>query len=192
MTPNARIDLNTILIVATEIVDTDGVQSLTLATLAKKLKIRPPSLYNYIDGLQGLQVALAIYGLEELYKSLSQAAIGRSKYEAVHEISKAYMRFARTHPGLYEATLWANADLSNSEFNCISSKIVDLVVRVLDSYDLEEEESIHASRGLRSILHGFASLEQKNGFGIPIDLDVSIGLIIDIFIEGIHKIKSEK
>lgn len=192
MAPKAGIDLNTILTAATEIVDTDGVHSLTLATLAKKLKIRPPSLYNHVDGLQGLQGALAIYGLEELYTHLSQAAIGRSKDEAIHAISKAYMSFARTHPGLYEATLWANADLNNPEFNRISSKIVDLVVRVLHAYDLDDEESIHASRGLRSILHGFASLEQKNGFGIPIDLDVSISLIIDTFLAGIHKMKSQR
>ncbi|MGM7723421.1 WHG domain-containing protein [Metabacillus sp. Hm71] len=191
MSPKAGLDLNTILAAATEIVDTDGVHALTLATLAKKLKIRPPSLYNHVDGLQGLQKALALYGLEELYKRLSQAAIGRSKDEAVHAISKAYMSFARAHPGLYEATLWANADVHDIDFNRISSKIVDLVVQVLHAYELEDEEAIHASRGLRSILHGFASLEQKNGFGIPIDLDVSISLLINTFLAGIHKMKSQ-
>lgn len=192
MSPKARLDLNTILAAATEIVDTDSVHSLTLATLAKKLKIRPPSLYNHVEGLQGLQGALAIYGLEELYKGMSQAAIGRSKDEAVHAISKAYISFARAHPGLYEATLRANADLNSTEFNSISSKIVDLVVRVLNAYELEDEDSIHATRGLRSILHGFASLEQKNAFGIPIDIDISLSLLIDTFLAGIHKMKSQK
>ncbi|WP_141433812.1 TetR/AcrR family transcriptional regulator [Bacillus sp. 03113] len=192
MSPRAGLDLNTILAAATEIVDTDGVYSLTLATLAKKLKIRPPSLYNHVDGLQGLQKALAIYGLEELYKVLSHAAIGRSKDDAVHAMSKAYINFARVHPGLYEATLWANTDLSSTEFQSIGPKIVDLVIRVLNAYELEDEESVHAARGLRSILHGFASLEQKKGFGIPLDLDVSIRLLIDTFLAGIHKMKSQK
>lgn len=192
MSSKEKIDLTTLLAATTEIVDADGVQALTLAKLAKKLGIRPPSLYNHVDGLQGLQEALAIYGLEELYKRLSEAAIGRSKDEAVHALSHAYMSFARRHPGLYEATLWANADLNNSDFNCISSKIVDLIVRVLHAYDLGDEESIHATRGLRSILHGFASLEQKHGFGIPLDIDVSISLLIDTFLAGIHKMKSKK
>ncbi|MBD1379808.1 TetR-like C-terminal domain-containing protein [Metabacillus arenae] len=192
MSPRAGLDLNIILGAATEIVDTDGVYSLTLATLAKKLKIRPPSLYNHVDGLQGLQRDLAIYGLEELYKRMSQAAIGRSKDEAVHAISQAYISFARDHPGLYEATLWANADFYSTALENISSKIMDLVVRVLNAYELNDEESIHASRGLRSILHGFASLEQKKAFGIPIDIDVSITLLIDTFLAGIHKIKSQK
>ncbi|MFT4416651.1 WHG domain-containing protein [Fredinandcohnia humi] len=192
MSPKAGLDLNTILAAATEIVDTDGVHSLTLATLAKKLKIRPPSLYNHVDGLQGLQGALAIYGLEELYNGMSQAAIGQSKDEAVHAISKAYISFARAHPGLYEATLGANADLNSTEFNSISSKIVDLVVRVLNAYELEDEDSIHATRGIRSILHGFASLEQRNAFGMPIDIDISLNLLIDTFLAGIHKMKSQK
>ena len=132
-----------------------------MATLAKKLSIRPPSLYNHVDGLQGLHEALAIHGLEELYNGFSEASIGRSKDEAIHAISKAYMTFARTHSGLYEASLWVNPDSNNLDFNRISTKIVNLIIRVLEACGFEEEKSIHATRGLRSIFHGFASLEQK-------------------------------
>ncbi|MGM0874747.1 MAG: TetR/AcrR family transcriptional regulator [Bacillota bacterium] len=190
MSPRIGLDLQTILQAATEIADQDGVEAVTLATLAKKLTIRPPSLYNHIDGLTGLRKKLAIHGIEELYSKLAQAAIGRSKDEAVHAIADAYVSFTRSHPGLYELTL-NTSNPNNKDIQLAGKKIVDLTIQVLNGYGLEEEEALHAVRGIRSILHGFSSLEQKGGFGLPLDLDVSLHLLIDSFLAGIYKLKSD-
>jgi hypothetical protein len=57
---------------------------------------------------------------------------------------------------------------------------------------LEEDEAIHALRGLRSLVHGFATLEISGGFGIPLDLDESFSRLVDLFITGLegHKLNS--
>jgi AcrR family transcriptional regulator len=188
MSPRAGLDMLTILQNAAEIVDQEGIEELTLASLAKKLNIRPPSLYNHFDGLTGLRKHLAIYGLERLYERLSYAAIGRSRDEAVHQLGMAYVDFARTHPGLYEATLIA-PDPSDAEVQQAGQKIVDLTTRVLSVYGLKDDAALHAVRGLRSVLHGFASLEQRGGFGLPLSLDESLRLLIKTFIAGIHVMK---
>ncbi|MBM7603820.1 AcrR family transcriptional regulator [Metabacillus crassostreae] len=191
MSPRMGLDLQTILKAATELADEQGIDSVTLATLAKKLTIKPPSLYNHIDGLTGLKKKLALLGLEELYNLLANAAIGLSKDEAVHAVSMAYFSFARSHPGLYELTLSAPKP-EETEIELAGKKIVDLTVQILSAYDLEEQEVIHAVRGLRSILHGFSSLEQKGAFGLPLDLDKSLYLLIESYIAGIHKMKDNK
>ncbi|WP_026677492.1 TetR/AcrR family transcriptional regulator [Fictibacillus gelatini] len=191
MSPRIGLDLNTILKAATEIADAHGIEEVTLASLAKKLNVRSPSLYNHIDGLPGLRKKLAVYGLELLYSQWKRAAAGRSGEDAVHEIAKAYIAFARTHPGLYEATLLA-PDSWDHDVQRAGGKMVDLALGVLKDFELEGEPAIHAVRGLRSILHGFASLEQKGGFGLPLDLDVSVRLIIDTFLAGIHAIKQNE
>lgn len=188
MSPRIGLTLDTILHAATEIADEQGLAEVTLANLAKKLKIRPPSLYNHIDGLKGLRKLLAIYGLEKLYNELMEAAVGYSGDEAVRAIGVAYVDFARTHPGLYEATLHA-PDPQEEEVKKAGNKIVELTVKVLSVYGLEEEASLHAIRGLRSILHGFASLEQSQGFGLPLDLDETLRRLIDTFLAGIHVMK---
>lgn len=188
MSPRVGLDLTTILQAAIAIADTEGMEAITLATLARKLNVRPPSLYNHIDGLNGLRDKLAIYGLGQLYNQMADAAIGKSGDEAVREIGKAYIKFARLHPGLYEATLQAPTK-ENSEVQEAGGQIVELTIRVLKGYGLDDESSIHAVRGLRSILHGFASLEQKGGFGLPLDLDKSLQLLIDTFLAGIHAMK---
>ncbi|MFC4767810.1 TetR/AcrR family transcriptional regulator [Effusibacillus consociatus] len=190
MSPRMGLEMNTILKAATEIADTHGIDEVTLASLAKKLKIRSPSLYNHVDGLQGLRKKLAIHGLEQLHNVLTRAAIGRSGDDAVRALGEEYVAFVRAHPGLYEATLRA-PDPRDPDIQRAGSKIVDLAVRVLNAYGLENEAALHATRGLRSILHGFASLEQIGGFGLPLNLDVSFRLLIDTFLAGIHMMKQK-
>lgn len=182
--PKIGLELTYILEAAGELADHNGMQEVTLVNLAKKLNIRPPSLYNHFDGLPGLRKMLAIYGIEKLYEELADAAIGVSGADAVLSLSRAYVNFARQHPGIYEATLMA-PDPEDTEVQQAGAKIVDLTVRVLHSFELEGDRALHAVRGLRSILHGFASLEQKGGFKMALDLDESLLMVIRAFLNGL-------
>ncbi|MDM5328901.1 TetR/AcrR family transcriptional regulator [Neobacillus sp. CF12] len=184
--PKVGLELNAILEVAGEIADLQGMQEVTLANLAKKLGIRPPSLYNHFDGLGGLRKKMAIYGLNRLYEELVQAAIGVAGDDAVLSISKAYVDFARRHPGIYEATLMA-PDMEDEDVQQAGAKVVELSVRVLQDYHLKDEKALHAVRGLRSILHGFSSLEQRGGFKMALDLNESLEIIIKGFISGMRE-----
>ncbi|KOA18424.1 hypothetical protein CLHOM_33260 [Clostridium homopropionicum DSM 5847] len=188
MSPRIGLDLNTILKAATEIADTKGVNEITLASLAQKLEVRTPSLYNYIEGLPGLRKKLAIYGIEQLHIAITHAVIGLAGDAAVRAMSEAYLSFARLHPGLYEATFMA-PDPMDLDVQKASKEVTDVVVRALKAYDLSDEEAIHVTRGLRSVLHGFASIEQMGGFRLSYDLDVSFNLLVDTFIKGIHNFK---
>lgn len=191
MSPRIGLHTHTVLQAAAEIADTRGLDEVTLAALAQKLDIRSPSLYNHINGLPGLRSKLAVYGLEQLLSVMNRAAVGVSGDEAVRAISEAYVAFVRMHPGLYDATLRA-PDPESADWQRVGSDIVDLVLRVLQAYDLDGDAALHAVRGLRSLLHGFASLEQGGGFGLPLDLDVSFRLLIDTFLAGIHTMKQNQ
>jgi AcrR family transcriptional regulator len=182
--PKFSLDLPTILEAAGELADHNGIYEVTLANLAKKLGIRPPSLYNHFEGLPGLRKQLAIYGLNQLYEHLANAAIGVSGIDALLTVSRNYVQFAREHPGVYEATLFA-PDPEDPEVQQAGSKIVDLSVRLLACLELEGERAIHAVRGLRSILHGFSSLEQRGGFKMSLDLDESLAIIVKSFLAGV-------
>jgi len=186
MSPRIGLDLPAILQAAAELADEHGFDAVTLASLARKLGIRPPSLYNHVDGLGDLRKKLAVYGLRQLHDDLARAAIGRSGDDAVRALAEAYVAFVRNRPGLYEATL-RSPDPKDPEVQRAGKETSDLVVRVLRAYGLEEEAALHAVRGLRSLLHGFASLEQKGGFGLPLSPDKSFRLMIDTFLAGIRR-----
>lgn len=176
----------TILKTAVELVDQEGFESLTLAGLSKKLNIQPPSLYNHVKGLDGVKQMLAVHGLRELYKVLADATIGRAGEEAVLELARAYLTFSRKHPGIYECIMKAPGE-GEHELNSAAKDLVNLIQKVFYFYKLDEASSIHAIRSLRSLIHGFASLERIGGFGIPIGIDESLDYALRTFLNGLEK-----
>lgn len=181
----AGLDTHTLVLAAAELADAQGVQEVTLAALAAKLGVRPPSLYNHINGLAGLRTLLAIHGLEQLYDAMSAAAEGARGEQAVHALSQAYIGFARQHPGLYETTLRA-PEQGDTALEAAGGRVLSLIIQVLSCFGLDEEGNLHAVRGLRSILHGFSALENQGGFGMPLDLNVSLTRLIRAYIAGIR------
>lgn len=190
--PRAGLDETTVLAAATEMADANGVDEIVLAKLAKKLGVRTPSLYNHVDGLIGLKRKLTIKGLGELYETLTRAAVGKAKDDAVRALAKAYIDFARKHPGLYEATQ-RTAGWQDDEIQKAAAKVIEPVIQVFKAYGVEDNQlSIHMVRGFRSLLHGFASLEQRGGFGIPVDINESFKVLVDTFLAGIRSyVKSQ-
>jgi len=49
---------------------------------------------------------------------------------------------------------------------------------VLAGYGLTGDDAIDATRAMRSALHGFVSLEQAGGFGLPVDIDHSYSQLV--------------
>ncbi|WNB93781.1 TetR-like C-terminal domain-containing protein [Bacillus sp. NEB1478] len=184
MSPRIGLDSKTVVMTAAKIADERGVDQVTLASLARTLKIRTPSLYNHIDGLEGLKRKLAIYGLKELRIKLQKNISEKDKEETIRSLAEAYIQFARSRPGLYELILPA-ADLNDPDIHQEGKALVDILIGVFRDYDLKEDAALHAVRGFRSVLHGFVSLEQKGGYGLPLDLDVTLKLLISSFIKGI-------
>jgi hypothetical protein len=57
---------------------------------------------------------------------------------------------------------------------------------MLRGYRLGSSQEIHALRMLRSILHGFATLEAADGFQIDTDVDDSFTWMIDFIDHGLQ------
>lgn len=184
MSPRIGLTLSKVIETAANIADASGIQEVTLSVLAKRLGVRSPSLYNHVSSLHDVRKNLGISGMEKLYVTLQKAVEGKVKDEAIYALGKAYVSFVRTHPGLYEATF-----LQDEEVGRAGEKIVQLCLSLLKQYDLQEEEALHATRGLRSICHGFASLEQCGGFGLPLHVNESLHLLLGAFVKGLPEFR---
>ncbi|TYP76602.1 TetR/AcrR family transcriptional regulator [Paenibacillus methanolicus] len=189
--PRIGLDLPAVIRAATEIADAQGLEAVTLASLAQKLQIRSPSLYNHVNGLPELRRQLALSGLTQMSELFASALAGKTGDEAIRAFSYAYLDFARAHPGLYEAVQRA-VDPDDNRLQEAAGSVVGMAVNALEVYGLRGEAAIHAVRGLRSFLHGFANLEKQGGFGIPLDLDVTFRLIIDTFLAGVKAMQAEE
>jgi len=174
-----------VVVVAAALADEHGLEALTLAQVAARLGVKLPSLYNHVDGLPGLRRELALLGGRELAERLRDVAVGKAGDEAVVAIADAYRAFVLAHPGRYGATVRAPA-AGDAELEEVARAIVKTVVAVLAPYGLAGDEATHAVRGLRSLVHGFATLEQAGGFGLALDKDASFGRLLRAYLEGLR------
>ncbi len=186
MSHRVGLDQASVVEAAVKLIDEEGIEQLSLGLLAERLGIRTPSLYNHVAGLSGLKHDLALYCLRDLLDRILRATIGKSRAEAIVALADAYRAYARETPGRYALTLQAPPPF-DQELQAIALQLVDVVRAVLAPYRLSEEEAIHAIRSLRSIVHGFISLEVAGGFGMPVDLDASFHWLINLFITGLNR-----
>ena len=165
--------------------DSCGFHALSLAELAGRLGVRPPSLYNHVANLAAIERDLAVLGVRELGARLARAAVGKAGDDAVYALAQAYRTFVHERPGLYAATERAPAP-DDEEWRMAGAEVVAIVQATLDGYGLRGDDAIHALRALRSFIHGFATLEQGGGFGIPLDLDESFRRLLAIYVAGVR------
>jgi AcrR family transcriptional regulator len=184
MSRRAGLDHEAVVEAAAKLVDEEGIDQLSLGRLAERLGIRTPSLYNHVAGLPGLKHDLALYSLRDLLNHATRATIGKSRAEAIIGLADAFRSYARQTPGRYTLTQQA-PDPGDRELQLVAQQVVDVVRAILAPYGLSEEDAIHAIRGLRSIVHGFVSLEVIGGFGLPVDLDASFHWLINVFVSGL-------
>lgn len=151
---------------AERIADEDGLQQLTLSTVARRLGVRQPSLYKHIDGMEGLLRSIAVQAKNELADTISRATVGRAGGDAIRSMAHAYRAWALQHPGRYMAIQRAPAD-GDVEDDIASRALVQVVLDVLAGFELRGDDAIDATRTLRSALHGFVTLETVGGFGLP-------------------------
>jgi AcrR family transcriptional regulator len=182
--PRAGLDPDAVVGAAAALADAEGLDAVTLARLASDLGVRSPSLYAHIGGLDDLRRRLAARGARELAAALQAAAAGRAAGDALLAIAHAYRDYARRHPGLYAAIQPApNPD--DPDAVAAAGQVVGVVVAVLRGYGIEGDDAIHATRIIRSALHGFVSLEAAGGFGLPVDLDDTFARLVATLDRGL-------
>lgn len=185
--PRAGLDAETVVAAAAELADAEGLQALTLAGLAARLGVRSPSLYVHVGGLDDLRTRLAVRGARELTAALQAAAAGRARSDALHAVADAYRAYAHAHPGAYAAMQRApgNRGDADPEITAAAAALIDVLVAVLQGYELHDEDAIHAVRMVRAALHGFVSLEREGGFAMPIDLEESYWRLVVMLDHGL-------
>ena len=178
--PRAGLTPDAVLDAAGRIADADGLPAVTLARLAAGLGVRPPSLYKHVDGLDAIHRGLALRGLEEATLRCQRATVGKAREAALFAFAHAYWQFARDHPGLYAASVRA-AKPGENDIAAAGEALIGVVLAVLAGYGVKGDDALHATRGLRAIVHGFVSLDAMGAFRLKLDLAESFDRLLGAF-----------
>ena len=169
------------------LVDEIGFDNLSMGLLAERLGVKTPSLYKHVASQADLAHRIAVLAMTELADAIRDATQGRAGSEALAAGAQAMRTYVREHPGRYAAGNAAPAPTGPDD------PLIPAVDRVLASwaamlrgYRLDPDQEIHALRMLRSILHGFATLEAAGGFQIDTDVDDSFTWMIGFIDQGLQ------
>lgn len=174
--PRAGLSTAAVVDAALTVADEHGIEGLTLAAVAGQTGVATPSLYKHVAGLGELRTLLGARVLTDMAEYFTRAVLGRSGDDAVTALMHAYRAYVKEHPARYAAV--PLDPLHDPALAPAGGKLMEVVLGVLRAYDLQPSEAIHATRCLRAVAHGFASLEAGGGFGLPEDLDHTYGQLI--------------
>ena len=162
---------------AAQLVDEVGRERLTLSGLAKRLGVAQPSLYKHVEGLDGLNRLLSILALSEIGATMRRASTGRAREDAIGALANAYRTYALNHPGRYGYVVHAPPP-DDAAWEAAAVEILSILDDVFTGYGITGADAVDAARFVRSVLHGFVSLELGGGFGLPQSADASFRRLV--------------
>jgi len=172
------------------LVDEIGFAQLSMGLVAERLGVKAPSLYKHVTSQADLAHRIAILAATEFGDAIRDATQGRAGGEALAAAAHAMRTYVREHPGRYEAVNSARPEGPDDPFIRASDRILGSLSAVLRGYHLDPAQEIHALRMLRSMLHGFSTLEVAGGFQIDADIDDSFTWMITFIDQGFQATKT--
>jgi AcrR family transcriptional regulator len=174
------------------LVDEIGFAQLSMGLVAERLGVKTPSLYKHVTSQADLAHRIAILAATELGDAIRDATQGRAGGDALAAAAHAMRTYVREHPGRYEAVNSARPGGPDDPFIRASDRTLGSLSAVLRGYHLDPAQEIHALRMLRSMLHGFSTLEAAGGFQIDTDIDDSFTWMITFIDQGLQATKTTR
>ena len=98
----AKISRAAIVQIALQMVEEGGAEPPSLRAIARRLRVAANALYNYFPDRADLNAAIAVAGSRKMLAAVKRGIGATEAREALDRFSKAFLRFARNHPQLYD------------------------------------------------------------------------------------------
>ena len=157
-----KITRDQVLTRAIAILNEEGLDSLSMRELARRLDVKAPSLYRYFPDKISIERAAVDVANQLMLAALQKAVKSAHPTEAILAAGNAYRRFAKTKPHLY--ALMMEKRLVFPPASDTGKKLWNFVLSLVHAGASEWDETARAV-ALWSFLHGFVSLEQSGRFG---------------------------
>ncbi|WP_298338945.1 TetR-like C-terminal domain-containing protein [Ferrimicrobium sp.] len=177
--PRARLGSAAVTEAGASLADEIGVGQLSMGLVAERVGVKTPSLYKHVGGLADLTYRIAVLAMGELGDCVRDAAQGRAGTDALIAVARAMRMYVKEHPGRYRATNIVTPGGPEDPFVVASDRLLRSLAAVLHGYRISPAEEIHALRMLRSMLHGFVTLELEDGFRLGVDASESFDWMIN-------------
>src|SRR5215212_834355 len=166
LSPRAR----AIVTAASEILEREGPEGLTMRRLGDAVGIRAPSLYKHFPDKAAVEIALIDDGFEVIADRF-EAALTNGE-DSLVEIAIAYRAFARAHPHLYR--LMTTGPLPRERLRPgVEARAAAPIVQAVGDPDL--------ARAVWAFAHGMVILELDGRFPVDANLEAAWAAGLAVF-----------
>jgi AcrR family transcriptional regulator len=180
----ARTSTDAIVVAARRILESGGLDSVTMRSVAEAVGVKGPSLYKRIPDRAALIRAIAESVVEDLSRTMSIATESGDPRADLRAAAVAYRAFVQANPNGYRLlfTDLTDAKADASSLAALGTPVVDAMTRLIGPSD-----ALEAARTFVSWAHGFASMELAGGFRLGGDLDVAYTFGIESILAGVSE-----
>ena len=177
-------DRDTIIKIARKLIERDGLDGLSLGSVANMLGIKAPSLYRHIESKGALLHAVIENTYQDLFNAYDEAVAHSSDNpeEQLISLARAQHVFAHANPNAYMLAYEVKDPQIRADPNLLLRRAV--IIQKIMSKISGEEKSLVALRGLLAIGHGFIILELNGQFQRGGDLSFAFEEAIRAYLRG--------
>ncbi len=169
---------------ATALLESAGLEGLTMAAVAEAVGVRGPSLYKHVPSRAGLIRAIAERTARELQAGLERAAASTpDAADQVRAIAVAHHAYVRAHPASY-ALLFAPLEPDAAPDSQLVAS-VGLPIVAAAAQLVGEDRALEGARALAAWAHGFVSMELAGAFRLGGDVDAAFRFGLETLIAGL-------
>lgn len=160
--PRANINEQIVLSEALALANSEGLEAVTVSSVARKLGVRPASLYSHVRDRDSLFSGVHKLALHELAERVSREVAGRAGTEALTALANTHRSLAIERPGTWAILQQpASPEVAHSPE---AERIATFILAVLRGYSLPESDLVHGVRFVSATINGFLTLSQADAF----------------------------
>ena len=181
--PN-QISKESIINQASELIEQDGVDTLSLSKLASALGVKAPSLYRHIGNKNQLLQSVNLQTLQNLFTTMG-VAIAQTPadpHKQMMALALAYRQFAHAHPQLYTLAYTHKNEGIRPDETVLTQSV--LPIQAIMAKISGQQQSLSALRGALALLHGFVMLEINEQLQRGGDLDQAFTQSVGAYLHG--------
>ena len=160
--PRANINEQVVLSEALALANNEGLEAVTVSSVARKLGVRPASLYSHVRDRDSHFVGIHKLALNELAERVSHDVAGRASTEALIALADAHRSLASEQPGTW--AILQQAAPPEVVRSPEAERIATFILAVLRGYPLPESDLVHGVRFVSATINGFLTLSHIDAF----------------------------
>jgi AcrR family transcriptional regulator len=185
----AKTSYSEIIRTAQQLLETQGLENLSMQSLATALGVRAPSLYKHIENKSQLVKAVLEALLIELRETLADAAKGKDLEDDLRAMMVAYRTFAHQHPTLYPL-LYSHLASEMQPDVKVSATAAAPLLHAIERW-VNQEQSLSAARIVVAFTHGFVSMELAGVFRLGGNIEDAFELGVKSLVKVLYQMQTE-